>query len=144
MSRKTASRQASEAILRFSASAHDGSQKIRDETKKCPRSRFAWTLCKNRRPLLATDDLPVDLYAQWRDSSDQELGYENCSCRPAGEFPLGTPNMAAAAAQARDISLSLMAGGWEIISPRYKSSSATSKRFGTAKAPSGISWLSRR
>jgi hypothetical protein len=46
MSRKSASGQASEAILRFSASAHDGSQKIKDETKKCPRFERAWTLAK--------------------------------------------------------------------------------------------------
>jgi hypothetical protein len=62
------------------------SQKIRcsvKETKKCPKSWFAWTLCENRRPLLETDDLPADLYAQWGDSGDEKLGHENCSCRPA-------------------------------------------------------------
>ena len=93
MSRKTASGQASEAILRFSASAHNGSQKIRDETKKWPRSNCAWTLCKNRRPLLARDDLPADLYARWRDSGDKKLGHENCSCRAAGDLSSREPNV---------------------------------------------------
>ena len=64
MSPKTASRQAAEAILRFPASAHDGPQKLRDETKKYPRFWCAWTLCENGRQLLAVNNSPVDLFAE--------------------------------------------------------------------------------
>jgi tetratricopeptide (TPR) repeat protein len=59
---------------------HGRSQKIRDEARKCPRSSSAWTLCENRRPLLATGGLPANLYAQRPDAGDQKLGHENCSC----------------------------------------------------------------
>ena len=68
MSGKLASGQASEAILRSPASAHDGPQKVRDEAKKCPRFKRAWTLCQNRRPVLATNDLSPDVYVEWQSS----------------------------------------------------------------------------
>jgi hypothetical protein len=68
MNRKTACSQALGAILRSGALDHGRSQKIRDEARKCPRSSSAWTLCENRPPLLATDGLRANLYAQRPDA----------------------------------------------------------------------------
>src|SRR5258705_4783555 len=87
MPRQVAFRQALEGNVESILRDHDGTEKRRQEPKKCPRNLLAWTLFKIRYSVLAASHFSPNLHARRQNSLNERLGDENSSQRTARDVP---------------------------------------------------------